>query len=349
MVQQEHEMARSVQGLRGDRQGADPYSLIGETAEQDECTPWTADTMDVGAARFVLSVSAQEEIRAFARRHRDEAADTLSPSKDGLAALAADVEALRPQLDGGDRLAFVQPVPGLDRHGVAVQTWVLSSLLGTPQIQSSLGQRMVAVWDRDPTRSMRDGARYHQSHEGGGAHTDNVNVPERWHYLLFGSVAPAAVGGASVLVCAHSVLAHLEATVPEAVRILRQDFWWEYRGLGDDIFRAPVLRSDAHGQPLFRYLRAYLESAHRKAGQPLSARQLWALDALDATLELPELRLTYTLAAGEIVILNDAQVFHGRATFCDSLDAVSLDEHRAGASGPLKRTLMRTWVKRTER
>ena len=58
---------------------------------------------------------------------------------------------------------------------------------------------------------MSDGARYHQTREGGSLHTDNVNAPAPWEFLVFGCVEPALIGGESVLT--HTCFAdHLTST-----------------------------------------------------------------------------------------------------------------------------------------
>lgn len=46
-----------------------------------------------------------------------------------------------------------------------------------------LAQNLAQVYNRDDTKRMKDGQRYHQSREGGSIHTDNVNIPELWDYM----------------------------------------------------------------------------------------------------------------------------------------------------------------------
>ena len=52
-----------------------------------------------------------------------------------------------------------------------------------------------------------------------------------------------------------------------------------------NLYSAPILKINKNGEPEFRYLRPYLESAHIKKKKPLSDKQLYALDVLDALLE----------------------------------------------------------------
>jgi hypothetical protein len=310
---------------------------------------WVPATLNMAEVTITLSAAAAAEMHRLAERDgKQDLTKSVAIDTADMPAFASEVEALRPKVDMGNRLVLVQPVPGLNSRGIALQHWALSCLLGEPLVQNSEGQRMVYIWDRDPNKRMRDGARYHQSREGGDVHTDNVNIPERWHYLLFGCIVPAVIGGTNAIVCGIAVHDHMMETVPDAVEILREEFWWEYRGISDALYQAPVLTYDDAGLPHFRYLRTYLESAHARAGQPMTDRQLWALGALDAALETPHLRLLYKLAPGEILIASDSRIFHARTCFSDPMGAIPLRDSEAGAQGPVKRTLIRTWVQRKD-
>jgi hypothetical protein len=193
---------------------------------------------------------------------------------------------------------------------------------------------------------MAGGARYHQTREGGSIHTDNVNVPDAWDYLVFSCVEPAMIGGETILVPASRVVPYLQATCPEALDILAGDFWFEYRGIADKLYQAPIMQRDERGGAAFRYLRPYLESAHVKAGEPLTDRQAWALDVLDSVLELSESQIRFPLRAGEVLLSADARVLHGRTCFADYFDAVPLDQGRAAGDAPIRRTMERLWIRR---
>jgi hypothetical protein len=89
-----------------------------------------------------------------------------------------------------------------------------------------------------------------------------------------------------------------------------------------------------------------MESAHLKAKQPLSNRQIQALDALDATLSMSEFQIKYRLKAGQILVAYDSQILHDRECFVDYPSSISVEEKQAGKNGILCRTLERTWVKK---
>lgn len=322
------------------------------TTEQHRSTEtsnsgWTRDTLDMSRVEVCFSKSARAELRDFLVCHRNDGRmEEIAVSRSDLPHLADEVDGRLGEIEGGTRFVVIQPDEGSSPRELQVRHWVLSNLFGEPLVQNREGDRQVRVWDRDPMSRMADGARYHQTREGGDSHTDNVNIPERWDYLLFGCTVPATVGGWSVIVSGLAVHDYLANNVPEAVGVLSGDYWWEYRGIKDDTYRAPVLTYDSRGEPHFRYLRTYLEAAHRKVGEPMSDRQMWALNVLDAVLELPELRLTRRLQAGEILVAQDSQIFHARTSFADPLNARPIDGETNSVDAPIRRTLERTWVRK---
>lgn len=218
-------------------------------------------------------------------------------------------------------------------------TWALSNCLGEPLIQDDKGSKLIEVYDRRKNGGISQGARYHQTRQGGSAHTDNVNIIEFWDYLVFSCHQPGLVGGETVLVSALTLHKELKR-YPEILTILEGEFWWERRGLSDEIFRAPILTYSHTGEPLFRYLRSYLEAAHQKAESPLTGNQVWALDFLDCLLEQGLLQLRYKLEKGDILVSKDSQVLHARTSFMDyyPFNQNGIEEN--------KRFFDRLWVKK---
>lgn len=310
---------------------------------------WTARSFDRARAMVHFSEPAVVEWRRFLAENAAVArVDEVHVDGGRLPTITAQLEALRPEVEHGSRLVFLQPIDGLSARQVQLQIWAVGCLLGEPMVQNNAGDRLIHVWDRDPGQSMRDGARYHQTHDDGDVHTDNVNLLEHWDYLVLGCVASAAIGGASIIVNGLALYDHLLARSPEAVAILKRDFWWECRGFQDDkLYRAPVLTLDGEGEPHYRHLRTYLESAHKKAGEPLTAEQVWALNVLDAALGLPELRLYYEMRPGEIMLAKDSQILHARTRFADAPDAISIDQWKGDGDGRLRRTFERGWIRKT--
>lgn len=285
-----------------------------------------------------------EFLRAMARVPRGEAIDRVTVDADGCPHLARDINECRRRLEAGPRVALIQPLDGLDARARRLFAWCAANVFGEPLVQNSEGDRLISVYARPGNRRVIDGARYHQSREGGGPHTDNVSIPEHWEYLVFSCIRPAAVGGESILIDAFAVHRELQG-LPNALHILEQPFWWEYRGISEGLFQAPILTYDQTGLPRFRYLRKYLESAHRRAGDPLTDEQIWALDVMEALVERTDLQWRTSLAEGEILVTIDSQVFHARTAFADASPGGPIDAEDA-ATNSAWRFFDRVWARR---
>jgi len=192
----------------------------------------------------------------------------------------------------------------------------IANALGHPMVQNEAGDRVIEVFDRRKGR-IEEGARYHQTRQGGDIHTDSVNRPEPMKFLLLGCAAPAVLGGESILIRGSDVLDRLR-DFPGVVETLSRPYHFEGRGMAEipGLFQMPVLTETETG-PSFRYLRPYIESAHLRAGEPLDAEQTRAFDVLDACLDLSELQYRYSLQKGDLLISDDTAVFHGRTSFID--------------------------------
>jgi alpha-ketoglutarate-dependent taurine dioxygenase len=306
---------------------------------------WRGAELARGDVTYRFSPAVQEEITAFLSRSGRVLLRNLDVNLTSLATIRPEIEELRRRVEQSHGFAMVEPPAALkapmQRRALAS---LISHLLGEPIEQNREGVKVIQVYDRDRRRRMEDGARYHQTRQGGSIHTDNVNRPQTWDYLMMACVAPAMLGGESIVVSGLTVHDLLRERAPRVLDVLAEDFWWECRGFSDDFFRAPVLFFDHRGEPQFRYLREYLESAHRRQGVPLRNEQLWALDSLDSVLELSELQFRCRLGPGEILVIDDLQMFHGRTGFSDFFDAVPYDAAGAGSERPLRRCFDRLWI-----
>ncbi len=303
---------------------------------------WDA-RLDRGRITCELSEDARDEALAFLREHPAAPGTNLRIGDTALPHLRAELETCRDRVERQERFLLLRPVPGLDVPQRRAFAWLVATLLGDPVVQNKEGDRFVSVWARPGETRVINGARYHQTREGGGPHTDNVSLPESWEYLVFSCVRPAKIGGDTILVSGVSIHQELLA-VPAALEILQRPFWWEYRGIADGLFSAPIITYDDAGEPRFRYLRKYLESAHQRAGEPLTTEQVWALDCLEAIADLPRLQFRTPIDEGEILITHDSQVLHARTFFCDSSPGAPADASQAAAGN--FRFFDRVWAKK---
>lgn len=221
---------------------------------------------------------------------------------------------------------------------------IMSGYAGSILHQNSSKDKIIEVYDRNRKLSINKGSRYHQTREGGSIHTDNVNIPTRWDYLMFSCLSNAKAGGETILVDAKKIHKELSTNFSEAKKILEKKFYWEKRGVADELYKSPILTYDKIKNPNFRYLRPYLESAHIKAKKQLTNKQMYALDVLDALLESKKFQFRYKMQKGDILFNLDSKVLHGRTSFSDSLDSLPLEKIKNDESR-LKRTMVRVWIK----
>jgi hypothetical protein len=271
-------------------------------------------------------------------------------SLDQLTHLRHDLHECMPLLQSGPRLLMIRPFHHTPKPLNLLQQralgFLLATMIGEPQIQNDQGDTIISVYDRDHFKTMSQGARYHQTREGGSIHTDNVNTPDRWDYMVLNCLQNSTIGGENIFVSALEIHQVLKKDFPHILRILERPFLWECRGISDKHYEAPIITYNDQGEPLFRYLRPYMEAAHKKWQQPLSFEQIYALDCLDSLMECSPLQKRHFFQPGEILLAYDAQVLHGRTSFCDDLEARCIDEVIKNPALPLKRTLDRIWCKK---
>ena len=220
-------------------------------------------------------------------------------------------------------------------------------LLGKEVVQDNKGNKLVFVYDRDRKLSINSGGRYHQTREGGSIHTDNVNLKDKWDFLLLSCVSLGEVGGDSILVSGNKIYNILKNKHKLALKILKKNFLWERRGIEESFYKSPIIKINKKKKPEFRYLRPYMISAHQKMNKPLSASQLYALDVLDSLLENPENQIRLKLIPGDILLTRDAEVLHGRTSFSDYIKSRDIFSKK-NRSLPFKRTMIRAWIKDTK-
>ena len=301
---------------------------------------------------YAFSGDAQNEIYDFikALHPYSRVEDAKILESDDCPTFRKEVEEVRNDLENGKKIVIVKPFIDLhNKYTIEEQrtiTWLIGNVLGETLIQNEAGDRAILVYDRDRTNSMTKGARYHQTREGGTIHTDNVNVPFKWEYLVLACINPAMSGGENILVNALNVHKILKEKHSDVLAILEKNFLWEQRGVKEATYEAPIITYNEKGEPEFRHLRPYMESAHNKLNRPLTDLQMYALDTLDAILEHSDNQYRHTFKAGEILLTYDSQVLHGRTCFSDDFNAVTILDWKKDHHHPLKRTMDRLWAKK---
>ena len=205
------------------------------------------------------------------------------------------------------------PVERYDEATITRFFWGLGRYFGTPVSQSVLGDRVGHVVnhaDHDPN------ARGYRHHYELTPHTDYQDI------VAFLCLQPGHVGGMSWFVSALAVHNELLSTSPDLLEILYRGFYCHRFGeQGPDEasiteYRLPVF-SNRDGVVSCRYLRRYIElAAHETVA--LTAIEDEALETLDSLSMRRDLGLGFMLERGEVAIMNNYVVLHGRAGFEDS-------------------------------
>lgn len=258
---------------------------------------------------------------------------------------AAETRNLREQLvrvhrdgvHGGSGFAVIGGLEALEAERWPAAFRRLCAAFGRLMRQHADAPEIREVRDRGTRIGEGRSARYSDSRYGGSLHTDGAECDEPLpDCFALCCIRKAPIGGDLQLVPARAVRERLARSHPECLEILAEPFHFDRRGergrRGELTVRKPVLSSH-RGQVRVNYLREYIEVGHRQPGVPaLTGDQTRALDRLDELLREPTLLVQARLEPGEVVVVDNRRLLHGRTAFED---------------GPLaeqRRLLLRAWI-----
>jgi hypothetical protein len=265
-----------------------------------------------------------------ASRRTAEATESITGDAFALGPLAADVAAWRDEVLHGRGFVVLR---GLSRarhseEDLTAIFWGLGGHMGRAVSQSPMGDRIGHVTDVGG-RDRRERA-YRSSREL-TLHTDRCDV------IGMLCLEPAWRGGVSGYTSAHTVYNDILASRPELLEPLFTGFRYHRRAEqlpGEPPItaeRVPVL-SECEGALSVVFLRAYIEMAAQELGEPLRDVDVAALDYFEEVARRPDVKLEFTLEAGEAIFFNNCTMLHNRTAFEDDPDARR------------KRHLLRLWL-----
>lgn len=272
---------------------------------------------------FDMPPAALAEIRAaldFARANGLTSA-TIEQEDIRIPNLARAVGDLRARLDTGRGLVVLRGLDAVvdDEAEAEIVAWGVCNYFGRPMRQGiSSDRRMFTVSDAgaantDPTRI---GASARQSRK----HSDNGCLePRPPCYLGLYCFRAADNGGQSTAITARTIFETVAQERPDILPILFETYHfrapqahvWPSRG---PTVRKPIFEI-ARGELQIHYARVMIEPGMEMAGAPLSPAQREALDYLDDVIERPELCWRHLLRPGELLLLNNVAMLHGREAF----------------------------------
>jgi alpha-ketoglutarate-dependent taurine dioxygenase len=254
-------------------------------------------------------------------------------SREGLASVLAALET-------GSGFVVLDRIP-LERFSVTEAQalyWLIGQLLGWPFEQNVQGTLLYDV--RDTGQDVNYGARFSVTNAESTFHTDNSFGSEVLDYVGLLCLATAHSGGRSQIVSGHTVFRELRENHPDVLHNLTRPFHVDRRGgtrPGESpTGYFPVFQGEGESL-LVRYLRFWIHAGHDKAGEPLSADRVRALDVLDGVLARPEFRVEFGMEPGQMFFINNRWLFHNRTAFEDHTEPQR------------RRHLVRLWLQREAR
>ncbi|MEW2523627.1 TauD/TfdA family dioxygenase [Streptomyces sp. NPDC047071] len=155
-----------------------------------------------------------------------------------------------------------------------------------------------------------------------GFHCDTCDL------LVLLCLRPAADGGGTTkLASARHVYDIIERERPDVLALLQQEWRFDRSGrAGQQIVVTPILFTQDDGT-----IGCYYQTRTVRASAELDARRLEALDYLDEVLYRPEIAFGLQLGAGDLLMIRNSRVLHGRSPYVD-------------APGPQARRILRAWM-----
>ena len=286
----------------------------------DKTLAWESGDLSADDVRAVLSAAAIEELAS----HRDAlrvAPEKFGPDSHDLALFPILREEMvrwrRSHLDGGPGILWISgALADFDAIERKNAHWVMMSFLGEPIPQNEHAELYIQVTDEG--QRMTAGGRYHKSNEGGELHTDSPQYERPPELISLVCVQPAAMGGESRFLSAYAVHNTLLREAPERLPRLYEKYHFHRKPTSETTF-APVFTWDSERRRLgCRYLGEYVRSGHAIRGEELAGTpEGEALAALDDVLCHENLVVSLTLGAGDVLVLDNQRILHGRTRFQD--------------------------------
>tara|TARA_Y100001970_G_scaffold293120_1_gene437882 strand:+ start:72 stop:899 length:828 start_codon:yes stop_codon:yes gene_type:complete len=219
----------------------------------------------------------------------------------------------------------------------------ISKCLGNLVSQNKNGIKLLKIKPKKNIKTYNDKQkkkilRYHQTNLGGSIHSDGPQLDTPPNYVAMACLNQAEKGGSSVLTDTRLIFRYLNNKNKEVLNILKKKFPFEKRGffkngkLSNKIILKPIF--EVKNRTLrFRYLRDYIESGYRSKNYTITKQIKKSFNVLDSLLEKKRFIKKFKLNKGDILILDNRYMAHGRTKF------------QFDKKGHNSRVLLRTWIK----
>jgi hypothetical protein len=252
--------------------------------------------------------------------------------------LAADYRNRQPQHAKRVRTRLSSFIHDSDR---AVGLAHIANLVDTTAPEAEITQSLLFVLEAIgrvvPQNGQGDRIQVLRDRDGDGAtelgfHCDTCDL------LVLLCLQPAVLGGGFTrLACARRVQDILEQERPDAVAALRRNWTFDRTGrAGPQVIVSPILFTQADGTVGCYYQTRTVRASAQEGGRPLTEEQLSALSVLDEVLTRPDVGFNLLMAAGDLLIIRNSRVLHGRSSYTDQ-------------PGPKSRRMLRIWMSTEDR
>ena len=218
----------------------------------------------------------------------------------------------------------------------------VSKCLGNLVAQNNKGIKILQIKASKNINKFNDNQkkkilRYHQTNLGGSIHSDGPQLDNPPKYVAMACLNQAKKGGGSVLIDTRLIFNYLKKKNKKVFKILTKKFPFEKRGFltknkKKNILLKPIF-TESKNVITFRYLREYIEAGYSFSKKQYSSEIKNSFNILDRLLEKKKFTKMFKLKKGEILILNNKYMAHGRTKFY-------LNKSRAEDA----RVLARTWI-----
>ena len=203
------------------------------------------------------------------------------------------------------------PVEGFTLAEFTAAVWIVGTRFGDTLSQNARGERVTQVIDASGDDAT---PRMYRSKLELRLHSDITAMIALacWH--------GAQSGGLSYLASAATIHNEILARAPHLLELLYRGF--HYHRLGEESpdeepttpYRTPVFAWRLR-QLSCRYQRAGIAGGHKTRGVPLTDLEIEALDLFDEVARAPHNRIEFTLARGDMMVVNNYAVLHARTGF----------------------------------
>ncbi len=230
------------------------------------------------------------------------------------------------------------PVERWSKQELTDVYWLLGSLLEAPVAQEWAGTMIYDV--RHDGQAYTGETRTALTPEGLDMHNDSSMGEAPPNYISLLCLKTAKSGGKSSLSSAYAAHNHFRAAHPDLLDRLYQPFYrhrQEYQAVGAERSNWYPIFTDEAGGLRIRFNARVIRRGYAKTGQVLDEAGVEAVETMDRFLGDPAHRHDFFMEPGQMQILNNRVIVHGRTPYVD---------HDAPED---RRHLLRLWLRDGDR